>query len=188
MNLYTRSISILAVLALPLMVLGIVAAVTQVSALVRYDPGFFTEPYIVRYGTPGAAARALERALQKDDASLLSELQGLRWPRRFEVSQDISFVELWDRSDWYVTYLFLDELTYQRHLYAFEQVGERWVLAPDDLNYAMKSGRWKGFFLPLAVGWWVLGGIGFVLMRLLRRSRRFREWMVGAAESVQQGD
>ncbi len=183
-KLYTRSIWILATLGLPLMVLGIVAAVTQVSALVRYEPDYFADPYIARYSTPGAAAKALEVALQQDDGALLAELQGLRRPRRFEANLDISFVELWDQNAWYVTYLYFDELTYQRYLFAFEQVGERWVVAPDDLHYVMRSGRWKEFFLPLAIGWWVLGSTGFVATRLLRSSRRFREWVAGDEESV----
>lgn len=188
MKLYNRSVWILAILAFPLMVLGIVAAAAQVGALVRYDPAFFAEPYVALYGTPGAAAQALELALQEGDDSLLAELQGLRRPRRFEANSSISFVELWDRNDWYVTYLYFDELTYQRYLYAFEQVGERWVLAPDDLYYAMRSGRWKELFLPLAAGWWILAGIGLAATWLLRSSRRFREWMARDAESGHLGE
>ncbi len=188
MKLNARWLWMLGVLALPLMVLGTVAAVAQVSVLVRYDPAYFSEPYIARYGTPGAAAKALESALQTDDVSLLAELQGLRRPRRFGTSPTISFAELWDSNDWYVTYLYFDELTYQRYLYSLEQVGERWVVAPNDLYYAMRSGRWKEIFLPVAVGWWVLGGIGILITWLLRSSRRFQAWLASVLESGQSGE
>jgi hypothetical protein len=91
-KLYIRLLWILAVLLLPLMLLGIMAAVVQVSALVRYDPAYFSELYIDRYSTPGTASKTLELALQTDDAALLEELQGLRRPGRFEVNPNVVFM------------------------------------------------------------------------------------------------
>lgn len=188
MKLHTRLLWILAVLALPLWLLGLVAAVAQISALIRYDPAYFGQPYITSYRTPGAAAKALERALRADDESLLAELQGLRRLRPFEASPSISIVELWESDDWYVTYLFFDELRYQRYLYSFEQVGERWVVVPDDLYYMMRSGRWKQYFLPTAIVSWAVGGVALAASWLLRSSQRLRSWLTRDAESGQLGE
>ena len=64
---YTRWLWMLAGLALPLMVLGILAAVAQVSVLARYDSTYFSESHVARYGTPGTAAKALEISVRRTD-------------------------------------------------------------------------------------------------------------------------
>jgi hypothetical protein len=87
-----------------------------------------------------------------------------------------------------VTYLYFDELTYERYLYSFERVGDRWVVAPDDLYYVMRSGRWKEFFVPIAIGWWLLGGIVLVAIWSLHGSSRFRAWLAKDVESGQAGE
>lgn len=170
---------VLIVALLPLVVLGLLALSMKVFGLVRYDPAYFTEPFLREYETPGAAARALETALQTNDQALLAELQGLRWPARFETAPSMIFIMLWEHTDRYVTYLYFDIKTYERHPHYFEQVKGRWVASPDDLYYYMNSGRWQVVFLPIAIVWWLAGGLAIGLVILFRISERFRARLYG---------
>jgi hypothetical protein len=164
---------------LPLVVLGLVILATKVYGLVRYAPDYFSEMYVERYETPGQAARALEVALRSGDQALLDELQGLRWPATFEMAPTISFVMLWERTDRYITYLYVDMETYERHAHYFEEVDRRWVVAPSDLYYYMNSGRWRETFMPIAIVWWLGGGIALVLIWLYHFSERLRARLYG---------
>lgn len=157
---------ILAVAVLPFAVLGLLVLAARLYGLVRYDSAYFAEPYLQRYRAPEAAVRALERALQTDDAALLTELQGVRWPGRFPTGPDIDFVMLWGRTDRYTLYLYFDRGTYERYLIPFEFVRGRWVVVPQDLYYLVHSGRVHRMFLPVAVAWWAvgLGALGAALL------------------------
>lgn len=179
LKMYVRPRWFLFVALLPLVVLGILDLSARVYGLVRYDPVYFAGEYLERYGTPGEAARALEGALQSDDQALLAELQGLRWPASFKTAPSMIFVMLWERTERYMTYLYFDMDTYERQPHYFEEVDGRWVVAPADLLYYLQSGRWKETFLPLAIVWWLLGGLVLVLLWLSRASQSFRSRLYG---------
>lgn len=162
--------SLLVVLLVPFVALGVLVLAVKLGGLVRFDPAYFTAEYRDEYHAPPAVVRALEQGLQTGNEALLAELQGRRWPARFEMADTISFVRLWQREGRYVTYLYVDMHSYERYLYHLEQVRGRWTVAPEDVRFSLYSGRWKDVFLPLAAGWWALGAavVGFVW--LLRTS------------------
>jgi hypothetical protein len=164
---------------LPLVILGFIALATTAYGLVRHDPAYFAQEYLERYSTPGEVARTLESALQNGDEELLAELQGLRWPARYEANPKLTFVMLWESTDRYFTYLYFDMQTYERQPHYIEEVDERWVMSPPDLYYYMRSGRWKGVFLPIAIVWWLVGGVTIVLVWMARVSERFRAQLYG---------
>jgi hypothetical protein len=171
---------ILAVAFLPFVVLGLLVLAVQLAARLRYDPSYFGQAYVERYSTPEAAVRALEQALQTNDEQLLAEVMGLRRTARFPTGHSLAFVRLWERTDRYRTYLYFDRETYERYLYPFEYVRGRWVVSPPDLYYTMRSGRWRGAFLPAALAWWVFGAAAIGTVWLCRRSVRFRGWVLGS--------
>jgi len=170
---------VLAAALLPLLLAGLFALAVEIQALRRYDPAYFTITYVERYDTPGSVARVLERALQSDDRMLLAELQGLRRPASFQTSPDLIFVMLWERGDRYISYLYFDMQTYERHMYYFEQVGERWVVTPPDAWYYLHSGRWLGVFLPVAITWWLVQAVVVLVVLVFRLSARLRELRYG---------
>jgi hypothetical protein len=164
---------ILVVVLLPLEVAGLFALVVWAYDLVRYDPAYFAGLYVERYTTPEVTARALERALQTGDQELLAELQGLRWPARFETASTMSFVMLRERTERYITYLYFDNLTLERYPHHLERVQGRWVVSPPDLCYHFHSGQWRHTFWPLAIAWWLLVAVslpGVWLFRVRRKS------------------
>jgi hypothetical protein len=169
----------LTVAFLPFAVLGVLVLAMWLYGWVRYDPAYFTGAYAEPYSTSGAVAKALEKALQTSDEKLLAELQGLRWPRKLRASPSLALIMLWESTDRYTTYLYFDRETYERHLYDFEQVEGRWVMAPPDLYQTMHSGRWRDAFLPVAIAWWLLGAGAIGIVWLCRRSARFRAWLWG---------
>lgn len=171
--------AVLVVLALPFVVLGLLVLGVKLHNLVRYDPAYFTSEYLQRYGRPSQVVRILERGLQIGNATLLTELQGLRWPSHFETGATISFVKLSERTGRYETYLYVDAYSYERYEHHLEQVRGRWVVAPEDLRYLLYSGQWKTFFFPAAVAWWVLGLSTLVFLWLLRRSASLRARLLG---------
>jgi hypothetical protein len=179
LKIHVRPVWFLFVALVPLIVLGILALSARVYSLIRYDPVYFTGEYLEKYGTPGDVARALEGALQTADQALLAELQGLRWPADFKTAPSIVFVMLWERTERYSTYLYFDMDTYERQPHYFEEVGGRWVVAPADLVYYLESGRWRQTFMPIAVVWWLVGGLVLVLLWLSRASQSFRARLYG---------
>lgn len=179
MRFYVRPRWIVTVAITPFVVLGLLILVVKAYGLVRYDPIYFAEPYLGRYSTPGDVARAMEGALKSDDKALLAELQGLRWPAKFETSPSMIFVMLWDRTDRYFTYLFFDMQSYERYPHYFEKVNGRWVVSPDDLYFYVYSGQWQRVFWPLAIVWWLLGIVAIGIVWVFRASERARARLFG---------
>lgn len=163
----------------PLIVAGIFAATVKVGGLARYDSTFFTDTYRERYNTPGAVARALEPALQKDDEELLRELQGLRRPAKFETSPKMILVMLWEQGDRYFTYMYFDMDSMERHPHYVEEVKGRWVVAPADGHYYLHSGRWLTVWMPLAIVWWLVEAVVVLALWVHRMSSRVRSEMLG---------
>jgi hypothetical protein len=179
MRVYVRLRWILFVALAPFVLLGLLVLIVRAYGLVRFNPAYFTEPYLEQYSTPGDAARRMEGALQTDDQALLAELQGLRWPAKFETSPSMIFVMLWERTDRYMTYLFFDMQTYERHPHYFEEVNGRWVVSPADLTFYMQSGQWQRVFWPLAIVWWLLGTVTIGIVWVFRASARARARLLG---------
>ena len=176
---YVRPRWILSVILAPFIVLGMLVVAIKAYGLVRYDPAYFTDMYLEQYAEPGEVARVLETALKTDDDELLAELQGLRWPAEFETAPSIIFVMLWERTDRFITYLYFDMQTYQRHPHYVEEVNGRWVAAPEDLHYYLYSGQWKRVFYPLAIVWWLVGLITVGLVWAFRVSESMRARLYG---------
>jgi hypothetical protein len=86
---------------------------------------------------------------------------------------------LWERTDRYLTYLYVDIQSYERHPYHLELVNGRYVVAPADLHYFLYSGQWKRVFFPLAITWWALGLAALGLVWLFRVSGSMRARLCG---------
>ncbi len=168
---------ILIVALFPLVAGGLFVLVVGGMGRVRYDSAYFAAPYTGRYETPGATARALERALQAGDQDLLAELEALRHPVTFEANPDVIFVMLWERDERYITYFYVDVQTHERYMYYFEQVNGRWVVSPPDAYYYLHSGRWLIVFTPLAIVWWLLGTVAILVVLVFRLAARVRTQM-----------
>ena len=164
--------SLLVVGLIPFVLLGLVVTAAKVYGLLRYDPVYFGEAYTARYGNPGAVAKALESALQANDPSLLAELQGLRWPARFATSPTITWVQLWERTDRYVTYLYFDMSLYEPYPHHVEEVRGRWVVSPPDVYYFVESGAYKSVFLTFSLIWWASGVVTLGLVYLFSTVER----------------
>ena len=146
--------SLLVVALIPFVLLGVVVSAAKVYGLVRYDPAYFTETYASQYDSPGAVAKALESALQTNNPSLLAELQGLRWPAQFDTSPTIRWVQLWERTDRYITYLYFDASSLEPYPYHIEEARDRWVVSPPDVHHFVESGAFKSVFLYFSAIWW----------------------------------
>jgi hypothetical protein len=157
---------------IPFVLLGLVVSAAKVYGLVRTDPAYFAETYVTQYDSPGAVAKALESALQTDDASLLAELQGLRWPAKFDTGSTITWVQLWERTDRYTTYLYFDASAYEPYPHHIEQVRGRWVVSPPDLYYFVQSGAYKNVFLIFSSIWWASGLVTVGVVYLFSTSER----------------
>jgi hypothetical protein len=179
MRIYVRLRWIAFVVLAPFVLLGLLVLIVKAYGLVRFDPAYFTSSYLERYATPGDAARAMEGALQVDDQELLAELQGLRWPTKFETAPSIIFVMLWERTERYMTYLYFDMQTYLRHPHYFEEVDGRWVVSPADLYFYVHSSQWQRVFWPLAIVWWLLGAVVIGIVWVFRASERARLRLLG---------
>lgn len=164
--------SLLVVWLIPFVLLGLLVSVGKAYGLMRYDPAYFTDTYRERYDTPGAVAKALESALQTGDMTLLAELQGLRWPGSFESSPAITWVQLWERTDRYVTYLYYDVNANRPDLYHMEEARARWVVSPSDVYYFVESGAYKRWFLTFSLVWWASGIVTMGLVYLSLASER----------------
>lgn len=164
---------------LPFLVLGLLVLAVRLHGWVRYDPAYFSPAFAEQYATPAEVARSLETALQQSDQAKLAEIQGLRWPAKLRTGPRMVFVMLWDRTDRYTTYLYFDWQTYERYLLPCEHVDGRWVAAPPDLYYYLRSGRWREVFVPAALGWWAVGSAAIGTVLLCRTSARFRDWVCG---------
>jgi hypothetical protein len=164
--------SLLVVGLIPFILLGLLVSVGKAYGLMRYDPAYFTETYQERYDTPGAVAKALESALQTGDRALLAELQALRWPSSLESGPAITWVQLWERTDRYVTYLYYDVSANTPYLYHMEEARGRWVVSPSDVYHFVESGAYKRWFLTFSLVWWASGIVMMGLVYLSLASER----------------
>lgn len=174
-----RPLWLLLVLLAPFVILGLLVVAVKAYGLVRYDPAYFADEYLHRYSAPSEVARSLEVALRTGDDALLAELQALRWPGEFETGPGIVFTMLWQSTDRFLTYLYVDMQDYERHPHHVEFVQGRYVVAPQDLHYYLYSGEWKRVFSPLAITWWILGLAAVGLVWLFRVSGSMRARLCG---------
>lgn len=171
---------ILVVALLPLVLAGLFVLVVVLQGLSRYDATYFTSEYIERYASPGDVARQLEVALQTNDQDLLAELQGLRQTVTFATDPDIILVMLWERSDRYFTYVYIDMDTLERHSHHIELVSGRFVSSPTDMYYYLYSGHWLKVAGPVATIWWLAGAVALLAMWVSHLSARLRDHMYEA--------
>jgi len=168
---------------LPLMLAGLFALAAQIQMVGRYDPTYFSEAYLEKYDTPGSVARALGDALRTGDEVLLAQLEGLRRPVPLHTGPGVIFVMLLESDDRYFTYLYFDMDTYKRYVYHVEEVNGRWVVAPEDLRFYLRSGRWLRVFLPIALTWWSLEAVVVLGVWVFRLTARLRARMWGGVDS-----
>lgn len=160
---------------MPIAFAALFILVAWLSGLNRYDSAYFTDEYLERYSTPGVTARALAKAPRVNDAELLAELQGLRRPRKFVTSPNMSLMVLYEITDAYhlsyndrdgtsivkfhltvyYSYLYYDTRTHKHYVYHFEEVRGRWAVAPEDAYYLLRSREWLKAFMPVSLIWWV---------------------------------
>jgi hypothetical protein len=164
----------------PLVVAGLFVGIAWLAGrpALRYDPAYFTEEYRQRYTAPSDVVVALEDALRRDDRALMAELQGLRHPWVFHASPDVRMTILYEVSERYLSYLFWDTRTYERFPYHVEQVNGRWVVAPQDAQFFLNTGRWMDTWLPLALVWWLLGLTLLITTFVDRTGSRWRREMI----------
>jgi len=162
---------------LPLLIAGLFILYVVIQTPFRYDMSYFTPQYQEIYSAPGHVAATLEEVLHTSDATLYSELTGLRLKARVpEANPNMVLTIVLDVDELgYFHYLYFDVKTYERAVYYIKEVNDRWVVIPEDASFAYNSGRWLVTFAPLAAIWWVI--LFFVGLGLLiyHRSARFRE-------------
>lgn len=175
---------------MPIACAALFVVATWLSGLNRYDSSYFTDEYLERYGTPGTTAMVLAEALRANDTELLAELQGLRRPRKFATSPNMSLGLLYEITDTYhllhgvenapallhltvyYSYMYYDTHTHKHYIHHFEEVRGRWVLAPEDAYYSLRSGDWLKVFVPISLSWWIAEVVfllGHGVFRLTRR-------------------
>jgi hypothetical protein len=149
---------VFAVTIVPLVAAALYIALTELAAIpaLRYNPADFNPALDARYDSPSAVVEDLERALRTDDTHQLALLQGLRHPHAFTTGPNIRATILYNVSDDYYSYLFWDTRTYARYPYHIQQVNGRWVVAPQDALFYLRTGQWTSTWLPIALVWWVL--------------------------------
>lgn len=167
------------VAALPLVLSAIFALVVLVLSPFRYNPIYFSEAYAELYPQPGSTALALDQALRTGNWELLAELQGLRWTVPLDTSPTLNLTVLLESDDRYRYYLYFDTKTYDRHVYAIEEIKGRWVVAPPDAHFYLHSGRWLRVAGPVTVLWWFLEITVLLMQWVFRASARYREGMYG---------
>jgi len=163
---------------LPLIVAGLYGTLVNLHLYFRYDEDYFQDSYNQKYQAPGPVALAVEKAIQTGDSALFQELSGMRRSFKIEANPDVVFTVLLDVDDrGYFHYLYLDMSNYRRSTYYIKQVGERWVVVPDDLYFFWDSGLWWDVFLPIALVWWVVLTVVWLVVFVYRISSRIRESM-----------
>lgn len=168
-------------LCVPLLIAGLYATLVNIDLLFRYDDHFFTPEYSERYASPGPVALAVEKAIQTGDDVLFQELTGLRRRITLQANPDVVFTILLDVDDQgYFHYLYLDMETYRRSTYYIKQVGERYVVVPEDFYFYWDSGSWWEVYLPLALTWWVGVIVVWLALYVYRVGVRLRRSMFGA--------
>lgn len=152
------------------------AAVQGIPAL-RYDPAYFTSDYAARFDSPRAVIAELDVAFKTGDRELAAELQGLRRPRNLPHNPRFFGAMLWERTGDYAGYMYWDSDTWERHMVQTLEVGDRWVLAPEDASFFLRTGLWLRTWLPIAVVYWIAEVVALIVIALAARGRRWgRQW------------
>ncbi len=165
---------ILAVTVLPLVALGVYMLGVHLFRLVRYDSVYFSAAYAEEYDTPRSVFTALEQALQTGDQERLAELQGLRWPRSFPTG-NIQWRECEEIGPDYYSYLYQDMETWEIYMYHTIYINGRWIAAPSDADFYLRSGLWVATFGPAAILWWLTEITILLTLRTHRALARARE-------------
>ena len=166
--------TILMAAAVPLVVALFYVVITSLSGLksFRYDQAYFSEDYSERYSVPSAVVIDLENALRAGDEDMMAALQGLRKPRMVETSPNVRMVILYEAGETYLSYLFWDTRTFDRYAFHVERINGRWVVAPEDATFFLRTGKWTSTWLPPAMIWWVAEVVVVAMIGISRLSRR----------------
>ncbi len=162
-------------LLVPILLVLIAYLLTWIQGMTRWDPAFFTQDYLDQYGSPGAVAIDLERALKEGDQNLLRQLQGAK--RVGGVSEprpQLIYALLWEVDGEYFDYLYFDASNYRRLIQHVRIVDDRYVTVPENLYYYMDSGEWLQVGAPLAITWWILVLLYTVMTLVYRYMDRWR--------------
>ncbi len=158
------------VAVLPLLIMGLYVLLTWGTNLNRYDTAYFTPELAAQYDTAGKVVKALETALATQDTQALAELQGLAAPQTLASSTDLKFRTAMETEGRYMRFLFSDERDFHRSMQFVTEVDGRFVVAPQDAYFYLTSGRWLGFFMPIAGVWWLIELLAFAMTRLNQRA------------------
>ena len=164
---------------LPLLAAGAFAlfATIQGWPALRYDPAYFEEPYRAKYDSPREALNALEQVFKTNDAGLLAEVQGLRRPRPVSTNPRLFGAMLWERSGDYYSYMYWDPTNWHRTLIQTLEVNGRWVVAPEDAYFFLRSGLWLDTWKPIAYIYWLAELAVLIVASLNHLAKRWRrQW------------
>ncbi len=171
---------VIGLVLLPVAIMLLLFGVKLIQSLSRFDPVYFAEPYLERYGAPGAVAIELESALRDGDEQLMAELMATRRdPEPMAPQPSLIFIFLLGTDGDYFEYLYLNTTNYNRVIeYVTEQDG-RYVVSPEDLYYYIDSGRWVAVAAPIAATWWSLVIVYTAATYVYRRTSTTRRQMFG---------
>ncbi len=165
--------------ALPILAMAVYAVATWLLNLNRYDAAYFSPETIALYDKPGKVIVALEEAIETQDTATLAVLQGLTAPQDLVLSDDQKFRMALETEGKYFRFLFSDERDHRRSLQFVTEVDGRYVVAPQDAYFYMRSGRWQAFFWPIAGVWWLIEGIAFAMSRVNRNAKQRQAMLHG---------
>lgn len=167
---------VIGLLLLPVAVVLVLHVVGAVQEQTRYDPQFFTQPYLDRYDTPGSVSDALERALREGDRDQMAELVATRrGPEPIAARPSLSFVLGLSVEGGYFRYLYFNADDYNRVVGYVKETRGRYVAIEPDLYFYMDSGRWRSVAGPIAATWWIVVGLftaGILFYRWMAITRR----------------
>jgi len=140
---------------LPVVAVAAFALVALAQRLGRFDERYFDLNDRDAYSGPGAALLGLQDALRTGDDAAQAELQGRDDPHRFAAVPDAVLDGFLANGPHYVTYALFSPASQQRIVVNFEQVGGRWVFAPRDAYFYLRSGLWVPHAIRLTAASWL---------------------------------
>lgn len=169
---------VLGLVLLPVAGMLVLFGVVLIQSLSRFDPAYFTAPYLERFASPGAVAIELEQALRLGDQQLMAELLATRRePGPMEPRPALIFTFLLGIDGDYFRYLYFDSSNYNRVIQYVTERDGRYVVSEPDLYYYIDSGRWTTVAAPVAATWWILVIVYTIATYVYRRTAAARRRM-----------
>jgi len=174
-KLNVRTIAIITIVPLIFAALYVGLAALSGLPLLRFDADYFTPAYREQYAVPMDVVRPLEDALQAGDRAAYRDLTGLRVAPIFPRTDNLQMVTLLERTDTSYSYLFWDPTTLERYEFHVEYIKGRWVVAPADLAFYLRTGRWLRTWTPIAAAWWLLELTLLIIIGLNSLMKRWKQ-------------